>query len=73
MSARHYTLDETLAEIEGLVLAKGRGFDPHAPSVKITGDSDAESPAAGMAPGLPGSSDTPANPADSKAGEKVDD
>ena len=59
--------------LEGLLLAKGRGFDPHAPSVDITGDSDADSPAAEMAPGLPGSTDTPANPADSKAGEKVDD
>ncbi len=59
--------------LEGLMLAKGRGFDPRAPSVNITGDSDAQSPADHMAPGLPGSTDTPANPGDSKAGEKVDD
>ncbi|MDQ2852627.1 MAG: NADH-quinone oxidoreductase subunit NuoE [Actinomycetota bacterium] len=59
--------------LEGLRLAKQRGFDPHAPSVDITGDSDADSPSDHMAAGLAGSTDTPANPAGSKAGEKVDE
>lgn len=59
--------------LEGLRLAKERGFDPHAPSVDITGDSDADSPSDHMAAGLAGSTDTPANPAGSKAGEKVDE
>ncbi|UIJ36038.1 NADH-quinone oxidoreductase subunit NuoE [Allobranchiibius sp. GilTou73] len=59
--------------LEGLRLAKADGFDPYASSGEITSDSDAESPADAPAPGLAGSSDTPANPADSKAGEKAGD
>ncbi len=59
--------------LEGLRLAKADGFDPSAPTADLDVDSEAEGHADHAEPGLAGSTDTPANPADSKAGEKAEE